>query len=80
MTAFFIDGESVRTSDKWRALRGYARAGASFRTILKNYARRHGLAVAMLASDAALQYELIDGRLRCRTFPAGTVTWDWEGK
>jgi len=80
-TAFFHDGETVRCVDEWRRLKDYARAGSSVWTIARNYAKRHGIAVAWRADDAAIVFERGDGgRVTRRTYPPASVRWQWEGK
>ena len=77
---FFIDGVTTREVDAWRHVKGYAREGSSVWTIITNYARAHGVAVAVRADDSVVVFAHIGGKDRKRRVPPGKAKIDWPGK
>jgi len=80
MPTFFVDGETVREFRDWARADGYAKPGSSLLTVMRNYARRHGVAVGVRACDTVIQFELVGGKLRQRTYQPGEAKITWPGK
>jgi hypothetical protein len=77
MEHFFIDNETVRDLRDWYYVKGYAREGSRPLTVMRNYARRHGLAVGVRATDAVVVIERINDKLTQRTLAPGRAAISW---
>lgn len=84
MIAIYLDGIETRTVQGWHAVRaagGYGHADSSVWTTIRNYAAKHGRAVAWGACDTVTVYERqADGKVSKRTHKPGTVAIDYPGK